>query len=193
MLNRLPLRRLLTRLCPAFITLLCACGLEEEPLRYPGRFPGLDAMPPLARLDSSRKALAWMKAASGNSYTYWMNRSSPLSGGQSRTRLVVRSGTVVERRYAWTPFDRDGRPTRQEESYVETGADVGESEHGMPAWPLDSLYAECGRSLAAAAPRDRIVFELDEDSILRECGTFIEGIQDQFHPQVHITGLEWDP
>lgn len=40
--------------------------------------------------------------------------------------------------------------------------------------------------------RRYVFFASDGDSILKRCGTIPHGVQDAFHPQVHLSGLEWE-
>jgi hypothetical protein len=177
----------------ALACLLTACMLGDEARpAFPGRFPGLDTLPLLARLDSSRKALEWMKSASGDSYAYWVKMSNPLAGSNNSTRVTVRSGIAVERRITSTKYDQEAGGETPAHSYVESGAEVGRTDFGPPPLILDSLYAVCERALSAATERDRIFFSLDGNFIVSRCGTIAHGLQDAFHPQVYLSGLEWE-
>jgi hypothetical protein len=179
--------------CALFVGILAGC-LSDGPDGGPGLegyfkddLAGLD---PMAKLDSSGKALELMKASSGESYTYSVPLYSPLSGYASRTDITVKRGMVVKRRYSSTFRDSAGR-TVTGPAYTEI-ARVGANEAGAPAVTLDSLYAECRTCLAQADSTGTLWFALDRNYILSACGFAPHGLQDVTGPEIGIDWIKWE-
>ena len=150
----------------------------------------LAGLEPMAKLDSSSKALELMKAACGESYVYSVPAYSLMSGYASRTTITVKRGVVVERRYSSTRRDSTGR-TVTGPTYTEV-ATMGANQSGAPAVILDSLYAKCRTHIAMADSTGKLWLALDRNYILIACGFETHFLQDGSGPEIQIDGIRWE-
>lgn len=164
---------------------LSGCLFEEEPPgpTIQGHFGDrLEGLPPFALLDSSEKALAMMREASGDSYTYRLGYGG--FGGSGYRDVTVRAGVPVR-------GETVSRPWGGEESRLEEGAErLAERMAEGEAITLPQLYAECRALLSGDTAYGGIRFGYDGNYIIENCEHRDSRLKDGF-PALSVQMRNW--
>jgi hypothetical protein len=158
------------RAFPALLLLAAACGDDPTP----------------SELDQSRDAFVDRESASTR-YTY-SRRFESFIGSWHRTTIIVQDGAVIERSYQGG--DGEGPATT---TWTETGDDLGSHSGAHPVATMLELYDECETEILTRDPEaETIVFELDDDGLLRRCTATPNECEDDCTDGIDIESLEFD-
>lgn len=129
---------------------------------------------------------AWQAALETNGDTYYYSVIRGISGFGPpdyclyRTTVIVVDGAVVERRFVIS--EMVGDPQDCEMSFVEKGAEVGNTFSGFAAAPVtvDALYTACCEQVIHIEPAEEymVTFEVDKDGLMHQCFYVANGCAD---------------
>jgi len=140
------------------------------------------ADPTPTEVDASREEFARLESdASGYTYARYFQS---FTGDWHRTTITVSGGVVVQRSYE----------DSYETTWTETGADLGSHEIGHPVATMPELYDECENDVLTVDPAsNEVVFEVDEQGLLRRCTYTPIECEDDCTSGISIESLEFEP
>jgi hypothetical protein len=158
------------RAFPALLLLAVACGDD----------------PAASELDQSRDAFEARQADTPR-YTYRRHFESYVGRFWYRTTITVDDGVVIERSYEGGELDEPAT-----DSWTETGDDLGSHSGAHPVATMLELYDECETEILTRDPEaETIVFELDDDGLLRRCTATPNECEDDCTDGIDIESLEF--
>ena len=119
--------------------------------------------------------------ASGYTYARYFES---FTGAWHRTTITVENDVVVSRSYE----------DSYETTWIETGADLGSHELGHPVATMPELYDECEDDVLTVDPAsNEVVFEVDEQGVLRRCTYTPLECDDDCTSGIAIESIEFEP
>jgi len=139
--------------------------------------------------DESLMAWEKLKKENGNSYIYKQEFTS-WTGYGNITKITVKQGVVVERKYQTTKYSDNGKRSIIK-SYTEKGEDVGKHNEGRPAVTLDQVYIDSKKYIEVDKDTHMIIFSTFQNGILKDCGNIPHGCADDCYNGVSISDFTW--
>jgi len=133
-----------------------------------------------------------LKKANNNSYEYDVRFMSWV-GYSNTTMIVVQNGKVVSRSYLETSLNNNDRYSETEALvFSEKENEINSHEQGYKGVLFDEIYHDCGtKSLQKNEDENNLYFIIDEQGILKNCGSALKNCMDDCSVGVSVSRFRW--